>query len=160
FRQSRHGDLPGAPAQAAVTSLAFLSGGRRLATGLMDGTVLVWGVGPEGSAAKELPALWADLAGADARQAYRAVQGIAAGPVQTVAYLKDRLQAIPEVEPRRLKRLLAELDSNEFTVREAATKELTALGERVEQASRAALKGSPSKEVRRRVEALLTPQAV
>jgi RNA polymerase sigma factor (sigma-70 family) len=155
FRQMRHGGLPGAPAQAAVRSIALLPGGRALATGLADGTVLVWDLAPEAAAAKPLQTLWADLAGADARQAYRAVHGLAAARAPAVAYLKEHMQPVPEVEPGRVARLLAELDGNEFAVREAAAKELAALGERVEPALRQALKEKPSAEVRRRVEALL-----
>jgi RNA polymerase sigma factor (sigma-70 family) len=155
FRRERHGALPGVPAQAAVASVAFLPGGRRLATGLGDGTVLVWDLAPEAAAGKELQTLWADLAGEDARKAYRAIHGLAAAPAQAVAYLKEHLRPVPEVEPRRVERLLADLDSSEFTVREAAAKELTGLAERVEPALRRALKESPSAEVRRCVEALL-----
>jgi WD40 repeat protein len=156
FRQGRHGDLPGAPPQAAVTSLAFLAGGGRLATGLEDGTTLVWDVAPAAAAARGLEGLWADLAGDDAARAYRAVNGLAAAPAPAVAYLRDRLRPVPEVEPRRVRRLLADLDSNEFAAREAAARELAALGERVEPALRRALKESPSAEVRRRLGDLLT----
>jgi hypothetical protein len=155
FHRPRHGGLPGAPAQAAVTSVALLPDGRRLATGLGDGTVLVWDLAPQAAAAKELQALWADLAGDDARKAYRAVHGLVAAPAQAVAYLKNHLQPVSEVEPQRVERLLADLDSDKFAVREAASKELAALGERVEPVLRRALKGSPPVEVRRRVEALL-----
>src|SRR5262249_53767735 len=107
FRQGRHGDLPGVPAQAAVTSVAFLSGGRpgdRLATGRGDGTVLVWDLAAGAAAARDLSTLWADLAGEDARKAYRAIHGLAAVPAQAVAYLKEHLRPVPEVEPRRLER--------------------------------------------------------
>jgi WD40 repeat protein len=160
FRRGRHGELPGVPAQAAVASLAFLAGGRRLATGLWDGTVLVWDLAPDAAAAGGLEGLWADLAG-DARRAYRAVHGLAAAPAPAVAYLRDRLRPVPEIEPRRVQRLLADLDSNEFAVREAAEKGLAALGERIEPALRQALEEAPSAEVRKRLEALLTaPKAV
>jgi hypothetical protein len=150
----RHGDLPGVPAQAAVKSLAFLPGGR-LATGMMDGTILVWDLAPKAATAGELDTLWADLADEDARKAYRAVHALAARPAQAVAYLKDHFHPVPEVEPRRVKRLLADLDSDQFARREAAAKELATLGGRVEPALRQALKKAPPLEVQKRVEALL-----
>jgi hypothetical protein len=51
--------------------------------------------------------------------------------------------------------LLAELDSDDFEVREKSTAELAKLGEAVESALRKALEGKPSPEARRRVESLL-----
>jgi RNA polymerase sigma factor (sigma-70 family) len=159
FRRERHGELPGVPAQAAVTSVAFLPDGRRLATGLGDGTVLVWDLAAGAAAGREPPVLWADLAGEDAAKAYRAIHGMAAVPRQAVAYLKEHLHPVPEVEPRRVQRLLANLDSDEFAVREAAVKELAALAEQVGPALRQALKESPSAEVRRGVQGLLSALA-
>src|SRR5262249_6103905 len=124
FRRERHGDAPGAPAQAPVSTLAFLPDGRGVVTGLLDGTILVCDLTPEAAPARGLEGLWADLAGEDARTAYRAVHGLAAVPARAVAYLKDRLRPVPEVEPQRVRRLLADLDSNTFAAREAAAKEL------------------------------------
>src|SRR5262249_48181014 len=63
FRRGRHGALPGAPPQAALTSVAFLPGGRRLATGLGDGTALVWDLAADAAAAGGLPALGAERGG-------------------------------------------------------------------------------------------------
>jgi RNA polymerase sigma factor (sigma-70 family) len=154
YNWKRHGDLPGVPAQAAVKSLAFLPGGR-LATGMMDGTILVWDLAPKAATAGELDTLWADLADEDARKAYRAVHALAARPAQAVAYLKDHFHPVPEADPRRVHRLLADLDSGQFATREAAVKELAALGGRVEPALRQALKKAPPLEVQKRVEALL-----
>jgi RNA polymerase sigma factor (sigma-70 family) len=154
YRRERHGRLTGVPAQAAVTSLALLPGDRALATGLADGTVLVWDLAADSAPAKP-ERLWADLAAEDAHKAYRAVQGLAAAPGPAVAYLKDRLRPVPEVEARRVERLLADLDGDDFTVREAAAKELTELLEQVGPALRQALKEARSAEVRKRLEGLL-----
>jgi hypothetical protein len=139
-----------------VTSLALLAGDRALATGLADGTVLVWDLAADSAPAREPESLWADLAGEDPHKAYRAVQGLAAAPVPAVAYLKDHLRPVPEVEARRVERLLADLDRDDFEVREAAAKELTELGERAEPALRQALQETRSAEVRKRLEALLS----
>jgi hypothetical protein len=58
-------------------------------------------------------------------------------------------------ESRKVDRLLADLDSDDFPVRERASAALAALGEAAEPALRKALEGEPSPEVRRRVEALM-----
>src|SRR5262249_13318114 len=73
----------------------FSPDGRLLATGSQDTTVLIWDVlnvnGEPPAAAKlspkELEALWADLAGADAAQAYRAIRALVAAPAAAVPFL-------------------------------------------------------------------------
>jgi hypothetical protein len=144
-----------------VNSVALLPGDRGLLTGLADGTILVWDITPEAPATNEPERLWTDLAAEDARQAYRAVAALAASPARTIAYLKQHLQPVPELDPKRVAQRIADLDSEQFAVRDAATKELAALGERVRPALRRALEGKPSAEVRRRLVGLLaTPQRV
>ena len=56
---------------------------------------------------------------------------------------------------QRIPRLLADLDDDEFTVREKASTELAKLGELALPALQKALAAEPSPEVRFRVEALL-----
>src|SRR5579883_301079 len=143
-----------------VSSVAFLPGGRGLLTGLVDGTILVWDITPEAPATNKPERLWNDLADDDARKAYRAVHALAASPARTIAYLKQHLRPVPELDPRRVAQRIADLDSEEFAMREAATKELAALGERAEPALRQALKDRPSLEVRKRLEGLLAPRRV
>jgi hypothetical protein len=72
-----------------------------------------------------------------------------------VPILKDRLLPAEAVNAGRLSKLLAELDSDQFTVREQAAKELSQLSERVEPAVRRLLQDKPSLEVRNRVKAIL-----
>jgi WD40 repeat protein len=160
FTQRSHEALPGAPEQAGVTSLALLPGGRGLLTGLRDGTILVWNITPNRPAGNDPERLWTDLAADDARTAYRAVHALAASPTQTITYLKQHLQPVSELDPKRVAQWIADLDSEQFAVREAATKELAALGELVQPALRQALKGKPSAEVRKRLEGLLVPHRV
>jgi len=80
---------------------------------------------------------------------------LARSPRQTVPFLRDRVRPVPEPDPKRLARLLADLDSQEFTAREKATRELGELGEVAEPALRQALDKQPSLETRQRVERLL-----
>jgi hypothetical protein len=145
---------------SAVTSLAFSPDGRRMVSGLEDGTLLVWDVtlpdaskpGPADRAV--LNRAWADLAG-DARKAFAARGALAGWPAETVALLKERLQPIRAADPTLLRRLLADLDGDTFAGREKARAELEGLGERAADALWEALRRKPSLEARRRMEALL-----
>jgi RNA polymerase sigma factor (sigma-70 family) len=143
-----------------VTSVALLPGDRGLLTGLTDGTILMWDITPAAPASNEPERLWTDLAADDACKAYRAVHALAASPARTIAYLKQHLRPVPELGARRVAQRIADLDSEEFAVREAAMKELAALGERAQPALRQALKDRPSLEARKRLERLLAPQRV
>jgi HEAT repeat protein len=55
-------------------------------------------------------------------------------------------------------KLIADLDSDDFDVREKATKELGRLGDQVARACRKALADRPSPEMRRRLQELLEKQ--
>jgi hypothetical protein len=72
-----------------------------------------------------------------------------------MALLKERLQPARPAEPARLRRLLADLGSEGFPVRNRAQAELEALGDLAEPALRQALKGKPALEVERRIQGLL-----
>ncbi len=78
------------------------------------------------------------------------------GPT-TLAALKKQLRPVRAVDPERLARLLKDLDSDEFTVRESASRELEKLGDVARPAVRQALAHRGlSLEMRRRLEALST----
>jgi hypothetical protein len=98
---------------------------------------------------------WADLAGADAARAYRAAWALVDRPGETVAFLRQRLRPVAPAKPQRLRRLIAELDSDSFEARKQATAELKELGPAAAAAVRQALAGRPSAEQRRRLEDLL-----
>ncbi len=148
-----------------VCSLVFSPDSKTLASCLHDSTVLLWdlslenfqaGVPPKKLALKDIQLIWADLKGEeDTFKAHVAIWTLVANPQKTVQFLKEHLQPVPEVKPQRIKRLLADLDSPDFAVREAASKELEQLGDVVEGALREALKNKPSAEVGRRVQAIL-----
>jgi hypothetical protein len=65
------------------------------------------------------------------------------------------VEKIPGVKAERLARLVADLDDNDFMVRQKASEELAALGRQAEGALTKALEGNPSAEVKRRVTDLL-----
>ncbi|MGH7170785.1 MAG: WD40 repeat domain-containing protein, partial [Gemmataceae bacterium] len=100
----------------------------------------------------ELSGLWSDLAGEDAAKAFRAVWALVAAPRQSVALLRERLRP---ADDRQIARWIAELDSDEFKVREQAHKSLEKQGETAEFALREALRETSSVEVRRRIHELL-----
>jgi hypothetical protein len=107
----------------------------------------------------DLKRLWEDLAGADAVRAHDAVWRLAAAP-DAVTVLGEHLRPAAALDPRRIARLLADLDSDQFKTREDASLELERLGERAEPPLRKALQNELSAEVRRRVEVLLEKLAI
>jgi WD40 repeat protein len=145
---------------AGVTYLAFSPDGRRLISGLDDSTLLIWDVGTRDTSTSKLGAkgvakAWADLAGTDAPRAFRARWALASAPEETIPLLKEHLRPIRPADPERLRRLLTDLESEQFAVREKAQTELAELGDLAEPALRQTLAGKPTLEVRRRVQALL-----
>jgi WD40 repeat protein len=146
---------------AQVTSLAFAPDGSRLVSGLSDSTLLVWDVAtlqskdrPAALDAATVRQAWDDLA-ADARKAFAARQRLASAPEKAVSLFRERLKPIQAADRERVRRLLTDLDSDQFAVREKARRELMELGELAEPALRQRLKDKPSLEARRRIQALL-----
>jgi hypothetical protein len=140
--------------------LAFTRDGRRLATGLSDGTILLWDLPlsppkPEPLAVKEIDALWSDLADADAGKAWRAVWRLADFPTETLPVLRQHLKAIEPAPAELTRGLLADLDGGSFERRQAALKQLREMGPRAEPALRQALQPNLSLEQRRRIEEVL-----
>src|SRR5262249_7188375 len=86
---------------------------------------------------------------------FRAMKVLRANGAQAARFLKERLRPAAASDPKKIARLIADLDRNNFTARESATKQLSELGELAEPALRAALNDKPSADKRRRVEALL-----
>jgi hypothetical protein len=144
-----------------VTSLAFSPDGRRLISGLWNSTLLVWDVGAvpidrgEKLRAEDAAKAWADLGGPDAPRAFRARGTLAAAPDAALPLLTAHLHPAQAADPQRLQRLLTDLESEQFAVRDKAQKELQDLGDLAEPALRQTLADKPTLEVRRRVQAVL-----
>jgi RNA polymerase sigma factor (sigma-70 family) len=138
------------PQRTGVSAAAFFPDGRRLATGMMDTTTLVWDLAPAPPEKGEDH--WAALAGDDAPRAWRAIPALAAAP-ETMMFLKDRLRPAA-VDRKHILALVAVLDSDEFTVREKAVTELEQFGPEAQPVFREVLAGKPSAEVRKQLEAL------
>jgi hypothetical protein len=104
-------------------------------------------------------ALWEALAGADSAAAYRAVRALADRPA-AAALLRDHLTDLAagatfNDDSKRVAKLIGDLDSDDFGVREQASKGLRNLGRLVVLALRQALAAKPGPEAKRRLEQLL-----
>lgn len=105
--------------------------------------------------AQQFHECWHELAGDDAQRAHEAIWAFVRTPGQAVAFLRERLQPVPPPDQQRVRQLLSELDSDDFTVREKATGELERIGDSATPMLQQTLVGRPTPEVRRRVEQLL-----
>jgi WD40 repeat protein len=145
-----------------VQALTFSPDGRKLATAGEDSTELVWSLpdllqasgsekGPLTKA--QLEGLWSDLS-SDAPRAYKAIWTMALQPNQTLPFLKERWQ-VKSAPEEQIAKLIADLDSDQFPVRQTAAKNLDSLGEAVEATLRKVLEKKLTLEVRQRVEQIL-----
>jgi RNA polymerase sigma factor (sigma-70 family) len=141
---------------------ATFSSKSRMVVNQMQGTIRVWDLtgrnkggvlDPAPLKAEELAKLWTDLQ-AGAAEAYAAIWRLAGVPEQSVPFLEEKLRTVPPQDPKLVAKLIAELDSDKFTVRENAMKELPRHGRKAMQAVKDALAANPPLEVRLRLEAL------
>jgi WD40 repeat protein len=146
------------------TALAFSPDGTRLATGNRDATILVWdlfgsqaGGLPEREppTPAELETLWTRLADEDAERACLAMGRLLRCPGVSVPFLRQHLLGRKSPEAARLRGWLADLDSDDFSTRETASRELAARFRSAEPLLKEALAGNLSAEMRLRVERLL-----
>lgn len=146
-----------------IGALVFSPDGRRLASGSEDTSALIWDVSGlakeqphrEALSHKELDELWSALAGADAVQAYKALRTLETDPDRAVSLLAERMRYKPSADAKQLASLIAQLDSDDFAVRERATTALRRLDWEAEPALCKVLENKPSLEMRQRVKQLL-----
>ncbi|HZV06783.1 MAG TPA: sigma-70 family RNA polymerase sigma factor [Gemmataceae bacterium] len=144
--------------RGAIEFLAFSHDDRRLASASWDSIVLIWdATGSPGrlTTAAALEEAWQALTGDDAKRAQDAVWALARTPEKSISLLKARLHPVKPVSGEHLERLIKDLDSDQFIVREKATVALQKLGELAEPALRRILKGKLTLEQRRRIESIL-----
>jgi hypothetical protein len=136
--------------------------GRTLASGGADSTILLWDLASVTQSSKsksaplgvaELDGLWSALAG-DAAKADHALWTLAKSSKQALPFLKAQLRVVP-AEAEHVAKLIADLDSPTFTVRQRAEQALEDLADAAEGAIRKTLQGSPTLEVRQRLEQIL-----
>ena len=156
----------------AVEALAFSPDGKYLVSAGHDGTALVWDAkrltgkpappktrkpSPEigGLAAVGAEVYWVGLADPDVTKAAHAMADLELATDEAVPLLKARLKLIEAPPTGRIERLIADLDSDTFEVREKAVKELRGYREQAAPALRKALQGTPSAELSRQARQLL-----
>jgi WD40 repeat protein len=151
--------------RSGVGALAFSADGTLLASAGESGTALIWDaralipeVVPAHSARSpgSLEALWGALGGDDAAAAESAGWALAGRPGPATALLSERLRPAMPAGPLRIAALIADLDSPRFAARERASAELRRLGGTARPALKAALRWRPTREVRWRIERLLS----
>ncbi len=146
--------------------VVFSPDGSRVASVSNDTTAVIWNVA--GLSAEEQPlaaaltdegakALWAGLAGEAARADY-VIRLLSAAPDRALPLLRGHLKPAGPVAPAQLARWIADLDHSEFTTREAASRELEAIGDVAVPSLQKALQAQPSAEACRRIQELLDRQ--
>jgi hypothetical protein len=114
-------------------------------------------VAAQPAGAPRSPALenvWADLATADEVKVALAILSLSKNPNEALAYLKQNLPAV-KADPKRVAQLVADLDSNQFAVRQKAVEGLEYLGKYIKEDLEKALAKGPPIETKQRLQELL-----
>ncbi len=141
--------------ETSVYSVAFSPDGKLLASASAEAPVYTWDVtGAEAPprpapTAAELGRCWDELAGEDAEAAFRAIRRLAGAPAAAVPLLRQRLKPVAVVPAERLRRLLADVDGDDFAARRRAAAELEQVADAAAPELRKSLEKGPSAEVRR-----------
>jgi WD40 repeat protein len=144
--------------QERVTALAFAPDGRLL-TGGLDTTVLAWDMRPPRvTVSISLESAWNDLAVREAGVSFKSAGTFLAAPADTVKLFAGKIKPVAALDPKQIERLLADLGSDKFAVREAASTAIQGLDQRTRPYLERALKTAKSLESRRRIERILEQQ--
>lgn len=144
-----------------LKQVVFSPDSKRLLSASEDTTALLWDVSnlapPAQRAADEaaLAAAWNDLDSANAARAYAAVQKLASAGDAGAAYTASHLPAPVHSDDQQIKQLIADLDADAYSQRQAAQRQLQVLGEAARIALRQAAEQSQSEEIRNRAAILL-----
>ena len=166
FRNAWDGKVFGElAATGCVDAMAFSPNGKLLATGGSPSANAVWRVPEQPASAavaapvdKDYPALWGDLASDQPALAYQAIAKFAAGREPAVRWLTQHTAKAgwsDSAMSAKVASLVLKLDDDHFSTREAASKDLVALGKRAIPLLQEALKKGGSEEVRHRLRRLL-----
>lgn len=155
----------------AVDSVAISPDGKLLATGGWDTTILIWNIEGELEKAKKthgtegrapaaplvnLEEAWEALAGADLLSAQRAMETLAAGGDEGIHLLESRLSPEGPAARETVRDLIRSLDAEDYADREAATRRLEEMGERIRDSlEEARAGGTTTPEMQARISSLL-----
>ncbi len=144
----------------AHVPLVFSPDGRLLASIKDDTTILLWPAPtaprPTQKPASLPEATWDDLASADAKKAFAVMRAIRSHPAEGLKILENRVRPVVTPDPAMVARLMADLNSDQFAIRERASAGLAKLRDLTVPALRDGLKAKPSPETQARIEKLLT----
>jgi RNA polymerase sigma factor (sigma-70 family) len=154
-RHKSPGRFVGSYGGSFASSLAVKPDGTVM-TGHSDTTALVWRLAapvrqPRDLGEQDLLAAWNALAGAEAGKAFAAAAALADSGNGAVKFLCTRLKPVAAPADEQMRKLIAQLGAEEFADREAAERELRALGDAAAPALHAALKAGLSDEQTRRI---------
>jgi len=146
-----------------VNALTFAPDAGRLIAALHDGTILVWDTAYAARSVLKVQHLNEDdlrfclnaLAEKQAANAYGAMWKLIAAPHDSVPFLRSQLKPAVAADLAKIERWIADLGSEQFTVRQRATKELKNAGEQVKAPIAKAMQSNPSLEACRRLESIL-----
>jgi len=138
-----------------VTAMAFGPDGR-LFTGGLDTVVLGWDVRPpRGPGKGTLANAWVALASTDAGAGFQAQGRFLAEPGKAVEWFAARLTPAVRPDPAQVKALIADLENDNFAIRERATVHLKELWPGTADALREVVAKTPTLEARRRAEGII-----
>jgi WD40 repeat protein len=149
----------------SVNQIAFSHNVRFLATAGDDTTTVVWDLAamahqPDPSVKPltedQLSKNWTLLSGQDAAGALEALARLINDPARSVPFTKKQLANAQPFADEMIEKLIANLDADEYNLREEASKNLAKLGWTAEPAMKKAYAKTSSAEVKARLERLLT----
>lgn len=141
--------------ESAASEVAFSRDSRTAFTAADDGQSFLWDLRP--STVKQTREQQWDALGSDnAGLAFRTVWALSDDHRGAVPMLRSKVVPVATPDKNRIRKLIADLDSEVFRVRDVARQELSKYGDLAAHALKAALKKCPVLETQRRLEKLLT----
>ena len=156
--------FPTSGVATAIHTVAFSPDGAWLAAGTKDGRVRLWRFvdlvhgsdKPQQLRPQDLDLVWSELTSPDPLRGSRALAQLTSSPELALPHVKTRLTPTPHFDAVRVRKLMTELDHDEFTIREAATDQLEKYSEAIRPLLRESLReGKVSAEAASRMRRLV-----